>query len=98
MRLVKDRWVFWRLSSQKCLGLLLVKQKVPKQDVLSTYNALAFCGPAGQIYWFFPTGLETIDVGMLLLLVIFIPWGGGRVLHIAQAGLRLMTLLTTCSD
>lgn len=45
-----------------------------------------------------PTGLETIDVGMLLLLVIFIPWGGGRVLHIAQAGLRLMTLLTTCSD
>lgn len=71
-----------------------MKRKVPKQDVLSTYNALAFCGPPGQISWFFPTGLETIDVGALLLLVIFIPWCGGRVLHIAQAGLRLMTLLT----
>lgn len=75
-----------------------MKRKVPKRDVLSPYNALAFCGPPGQINWFFPTGLETLDVDTLLLLVIFIPWGGGRVLHIAQADLRLMTLLTTCSD
>lgn len=55
-----------------------MKQKVPKQDVQSTYNALAFCGPAGQIYWFFPTDLETIDVGVFLLLVIFIPLGLGQ--------------------